>query len=31
PAIKDIFAFGYEDFELQGYNPHPAIRAQVAV
>ncbi len=31
PEIKDIFAFRFEDFELQGYDPHPAIRAQVAV
>jgi len=31
PAIKDIFGFSYEDFELIGYDPHPAIRAEVAV
>lgn len=31
PAVKDIFAFKYEDFELIDYNPHPAIRAKVAV
>ncbi|HMN69075.1 MAG TPA: thymidylate synthase [Bdellovibrionales bacterium] len=31
PAVKDIFAFKYEDFELLGYDPHPAIKAQVAV
>lgn len=31
PAVKDLFAFRYEDFELAGYAPHPAIRAQVAV
>ena len=31
PAVKDIFSFRYEDFELRGYDPHPAIRAQVAV
>ncbi|MCB0521634.1 MAG: thymidylate synthase [Saprospiraceae bacterium] len=31
PAVKDIFAFQYEDFRLVGYDPHPAIRAEVAV
>lgn len=31
PEIKDIFAFTYEDFELVGYDPHPHIKAQVAV
>lgn len=31
PAVEDIFSFRYEDFELRGYDPHPAIRAQVAV
>lgn len=31
PAIKDIFAFKYEDFELLGYNPHPTIKAPIAV
>lgn len=31
PAVKDIFAFKYEDFELVGYDPHPAIKAEVAV
>jgi thymidylate synthase len=31
PDVKDIFAFRYEDFELVGYNPHPAIKAEVAV
>jgi thymidylate synthase len=29
--VKDIFAFKYEDFELVGYDPHPAIKAEVAV
>ena len=28
---KDIFSFGYEDFELVGYDPYPAIKAPVAV
>ncbi len=31
PAVKDLFAFKYEDFTLENYNPHPAIRAPVAV
>lgn len=31
PAVKDIFSFTYEDFELAGYDPHPAIKAPVAV
>jgi thymidylate synthase len=28
---KDIFSFKYEDFELVGYDPYPAIKAPVAV
>ena len=31
PAVKDLFAFRYEDFELVGYDPAPAIRAPIAV
>src|SRR5215203_4577853 len=31
PSVKDIFAFRYEDFVLEGYEPHPHIKAQVAV
>ena len=31
PAVDDIFAFRYEDFSLEGYDPHPHIKAQVAV
>ena len=31
PAVKDIFAFQYEDFTLENYECHPAIKAPVAV
>jgi len=31
PAVKDIFGFRYEDFVLEGYDPHPHIKAAVAV
>jgi len=31
PAVKDLLAFTYDDFTLEGYDPHPAIRAPVAV
>jgi thymidylate synthase len=31
PAVKDLFAFQYEDFALEGYEPHPHIKAEVAV
>ena len=30
-AVKDLFAFKYEDFKLTGYEPHPHIAAPVAV
>ena len=30
-GVSDLFAFVYEDFELQGYDPHPPIKAPVAV
>src|SRR6266568_4746864 len=29
--VKDLFAFRYEDFTLEGYEPHPHIKAEVAV
>jgi thymidylate synthase len=31
PAVKDIFGFRFEDFELLNYQCHPAIKAPVAV
>lgn len=31
PEVKDIFGFRYEDFTLVGYDPHPHIKAPVAV
>jgi len=31
PDVKDVFAFRYEDFKLEGYDPWPAIKAPVAV
>jgi thymidylate synthase len=31
PAVRDLFAFRYEDFTLEGYDPHPAIKAPIAV
>ena len=31
PHVRDLFAFRYEDFALEGYDPHPAIKAPVAV
>ena len=31
PDVKDLFSFKYEDFKLSGYDPHPGIKAEVAV
>lgn len=31
PAVTDIFGFVYEDFAVEGYDPHPHIKAEVAV
>ena len=31
PAVKDVFAFRFEDFTLEDYDPHPHIKAPVAV
>jgi len=31
PAVNDLFAFSYDDVTLEGYAPHPAIKAPIAV
>ncbi len=31
PSISDLFGFRYEDITIEGYDPHPAIKAPVAV
>ncbi|MCZ8284230.1 MAG: thymidylate synthase, partial [Bacteroidia bacterium] len=31
PAVKSLFDFKFEDFTLENYDPHPHIKAEVAV
>lgn len=31
PEVKDLFEFKFEDFTLEGYDPHPGIKAPVAI
>ncbi|MBK6960613.1 MAG: thymidylate synthase [Gammaproteobacteria bacterium] len=31
PEVRDLFAFRYEDFRLDGYDPHPGISAPIAI
>ena len=31
PEVRDLFAFRFEDITLEGYNPHPHIKARVSV
>jgi thymidylate synthase len=31
PRVTDLFGFSFEDFTLTGYDPHPAIRAPIAI
>jgi len=31
PAVKSVFSFEYQDFTLEAYDPHPHIKAPIAV
>ena len=31
PEVKDLFGFCYDDFTIEGYDPHPHIKAEVAI
>jgi thymidylate synthase len=31
PEVKDLFSFAYEDFQLEGYEPHERIKFDIAV
>lgn len=31
PKVKDIFSFSFEDFELEGYDPHPKLSAPISI
>jgi thymidylate synthase len=31
PHVKNIFSFKYSDFTMEGYDPHPGIKGEVAV
>ena len=31
PTVTDLYAFRYEDFTLEGYDPWPAIKAPIAI
>jgi thymidylate synthase len=31
PEVKSLFDYRYEDFQLTGYDPHPSIKAPIAV
>jgi thymidylate synthase len=31
PAVRELLEFRYEDFTLESYDPHPAIKAPIAV
>lgn len=31
PEVRDLYAFRFEDITLEGYNPHPHIKARVSV